>query len=230
METVDHVYRDGSFGEVVVQQSKISLQLRGCLYSNDDESNCPTISPVILFPGLHQAELDGKCFLEFFVSSPRDVLKEMLSRYESSVQLQKEELEAFREKAVAYVRYLESEIAENLETMEIIKRQLEKSPPAARNPLSPTIFPQPRAVRTPDQRGEGGAGVQKSQSDVIRSVAAAILREERRPLKQAELKQLMDARGIEIRSGDPVDLIRAALRRAPEFKHIPRVGYILSET
>jgi hypothetical protein len=155
----------------------------------------------------------------------------MLSRYERSVHLQQEELKAFREKAEAYASHLEFEIAGNLETIEILRLQLEKSRPMPQNPLLSALPRQPRAGRMPSQESErDGGGTHQSQSDLIRSAAASILREERRPLKQAELKQQMDARGIEIRSGDPVDLIRAALRRAPEFKHIPRVGYILSET
>lgn len=170
--------------------------------------------------------------LENFVSDPKSVLSEMLVKYEESVRLQQQELESFRVRASAYTEYLETEIASNLETIEVVKRQLSKSMPATiANPMpSSGEHRQSRTVRI-GTRAEGSAASngQESQSELIRAAAIDILKMERRPLKQAELKQLMDARGLEIRSGDPVELIRAALRRAPEFKHVPRVGYVLAD-
>jgi hypothetical protein len=68
-----------------------------------------------------------------------------------------------------------------------------------------------------------------SQSELIRQAAKQILQSAEHPLSQREIKSKMDELGIVIKAKNPIELIRAALRRHPsEFGHIKTKGWVLA--
>ena len=164
------------------------------------------------------------------MSETRSLLRETIAKCQENVRTREQELLNFRKLADAYISYLEAEIRDNREIIAFSEKQLSKSTrlvdvPAIPNFLGGGSRETVSATKTRLRDGQPPA----NQSELIRAATREILAAERRPLKQAEIKHLMDERGLVISSGDPVDLIRAALRRAPEFQHLPRIGYVLRE-
>jgi hypothetical protein len=147
------------------------------------------------------------------------ILREMLARYEHSVRVRQRELEKFRENAERYIADSSSEIDRGMETINLIREQISKSVDKSDSP-APEV---PSYAHALDEIGVG----KENQSEIIRRAVREILKASERPLKRAEIKRRLDERGIVIASSDPLELIRAALRRGPEFSFVPHKGYAL---
>ncbi|MDX0134882.1 hypothetical protein [Sinorhizobium meliloti] len=142
----------------------------------------------------------------------------LLVSLEKQVHEKEEELARFRVKAEEFCRDREAELEKDRERIEIFRFHMLEMRKAAKisSPLIPRMDLQ-------DQVSLG------SQSERIRHAAKEILREAGEPIMQIELLRRMEAKGIHVRAKNPVDLIRAALRRNPEFQHVHGKGWTLAE-
>lgn len=161
------------------------------------------------------------------MTGPEQILESLLDAMKKRVQEQEQELTSFRKAAEDYQKKAEgfmvarnAEIVRARKSIEIFEAELtamrgfrEVSPPA--EPSIPTL----PAVTTAEDA---------SESERIRDAARRILREAGRPMMQREIKAKMDEIGVVIQSADPVELIRAALRRhRAEFRHVKGQGWTL---
>jgi predicted ribosome quality control (RQC) complex YloA/Tae2 family protein len=169
-----------------------------------------------------------RVFLELSVTAPERIPEQMerlLDTMRNRVQEQERELalfqkaaEDYRKKAEEFVSARCAEIARTQESIEVLEAELavmrgfyKGSPPG--EPVVPA----------------GAIAGNASESERIRDAAREILREAGRPLMQREIKTKMDEIGFEIQSADPVELIRAALRRhRTEFRHVKGQGWALA--
>ncbi|MDX8479059.1 hypothetical protein RFN28_11315 [Mesorhizobium sp. VK24D] len=164
------------------------------------------------------------------MTKPEHILKSLLDAMRSRVQEQEAELalfrkaaEDYRKKAEEFIAARSAEIVRTQKSIEVFQAELaamrsfrEVSPPA--EPSIPTM----PAATTSENTSESGR---------IRDAARGILREAGRPLMQREIKAKMDEIGVEIQSADPVELIRAALRRhSTEFQHVKGQGWALASS
>ncbi|EJT05015.1 hypothetical protein RCCGE510_11169 [Rhizobium sp. CCGE 510] len=143
----------------------------------------------------------------------------LLLSLEKRVLQKEDELAQFRVRADQYCRDQEAEISKAKAQVEIIRAQMleVKKEPLVDNPLAPVKEEKAQLTST------------VTQSDRIRDAAKVLLREAGEPVMQLELKKRMEAKGIYIHARNPVDLIRSALRRNPEFKHIHAQGWTLTD-
>lgn len=179
-------------------------------------------SKIYTYPDVLQHPSGGKK-----LSSPTQMLQQTLEAFRASLAAHELRLADFRETAAVYVELMEEEIARARRTIEVLEKEVTKA--------EADSIGQPNVRRTVTHAvGRVGAvsndtddsGRKESQSQTIRSNAEIVLREAKRPLKQSEIWRALVERGITISSADPVELVRAALRRAPGFRHIPRRGYV----
>lgn len=143
----------------------------------------------------------------------------LLRALEKEVLQKQEELGQFRMRADQYCQDQEAEITKALAHIEIIRTQMREwtTESLVDKPFTPTA----------EEKSQPALNV--TQSDRVRNAAKVILRDAGEPVMQLELKKRMEAKGIFIHARNPVDLIRAALRRGPEFKHIHNQGWTLKD-
>lgn len=161
-----------------------------------------------------------------------EIFRELVLRYEESVDEKKKKLADYRRQAEAYTSFLENDINEDQKRLERLRLELASIETAKANqplapdtaPLSAPSLPNKVTAGTNLKRTERPSG---SQSELIRHKAREILAQEGRPLMQSQLKAKMQEMGIEIISSDPKELIRAALKGRPEFRHIRGEGWAL---
>lgn len=143
----------------------------------------------------------------------------LLRALEKEVLEKRDSLAEFRARADQYCRDREADITKTLQHIEIIRTQIRER---MKEPLVDDPLP---AVGEVQARPASNT----TQSDRVREAARIILSEAGEPVMQLDLKRRMEDRGIFIRARNPVDLIRAALRRSPEFKHVPNKGWTLQD-
>lgn len=161
------------------------------------------------------------------MASPEQILESLLDAMKQRVRDQELEITTFRKvaaeyqkKAEAYLEARDAEIARTLNSIQVFEAELAamrgcRDDPPPKELLIPSF---PAAF----------AGGDTSESERIRDAARRILGEAGRPLMQREIKAKMDEIGVVIQSADPVELIRAALRRhAREFRHVKGQGWAL---
>jgi len=140
----------------------------------------------------------------------------LLLSLEKRVQQKEEELTQFRVRADEYCRDQEAEIVKAKAQVELIRAQmLDLTEGHLESPLS--------------TKSEARATSSINQSDRIREAARLILREAGEPITQRELKRRMEAKGFYVQARNPVDLIRSALRRNSEFRHVQDTGWTLAD-
>ncbi|WP_139052562.1 hypothetical protein [Rhizobium phaseoli] len=162
------------------------------------------------------------------MTDPEHILKSLLDAMKKRVQEQERELDVFRKAAEDHQRKAEefiagrnAEIARTRKSIEVFQSEL-----AAMHDARTIV---PSAVLLIPTTLENAPADNASESERIRDAARRILREAGRPLMQREIKAKMDEMGVVIQSADPVELIRAALRRhVDEFQHVKGQGYTLT--
>ena len=142
----------------------------------------------------------------------------LLLSLEKQILQREEDLSKFRVRAEQYCADQEAEIAKAKARVEIIRAEMTElmREPLVDNPLASTT------------EAKAPSGTPVNQSDRIREAAKTILAEAGEPVMQLELKRRMESKGIHIYAKNPVDLIRSALRRDPDFKHIHTKGWTLT--
>lgn len=142
----------------------------------------------------------------------------------SGIEEKERHLREFRQKADSYVQHLTAEIESDRDRLRRLQLELDE---AAWNSERPDM-PLPRPDRTDAARGTRQSSVTENQSELIRQVAKSILMDAAgNPLMQNEIRLKMEERGYAIRSKDASELIRAALKRSPEFLYTPGKGWTL---
>jgi hypothetical protein len=153
------------------------------------------------------------------------MLQQTLDVFRASLAANEQRLAEFRETASIYVELMEEEIARARRTIDVLEKEVKKTTPTAQHRVHRSVkHAMGRAEIVTD--GKDANRRKESQSHLIRSNAQLVLRDAKHPLKQAEIWKALVERGVSISSADPVELVRAALRRAPGFRHIPRRGYV----
>lgn len=149
---------------------------------------------------------------------PESTLLQLVEQLEATVRDKEAELADFELRAQEYLDALRADISRTRKRIELFRSEVDAMK-SEKRPVAP--FLAATAIR-PELSDD-----QENQSNRIRDAARAILAEAGRPMMQSEIKAQMDERGIVIVSKKVIELIRAALRRDPEFKHIKGQGWIL---
>ncbi|WP_296746327.1 hypothetical protein [Mesorhizobium sp.] len=184
------------------------------------------------------------------MTEPQQILENLLEAMETRVQEQEAELALFRKAAQEYRTKLEefeaarsAEIVRTRKSIEVFKAELVAMrgfqvgslPIESSNPRLPAETGNESAGGSEGIRDAKPTGSERirdaetSESERIRDAARRILRDAGRPLMQREIKAKMDEIGVRIQSADPVELVRAALRRHnDEFQHVKGRGWTLA--
>lgn len=143
-----------------------------------------------------------------------------------------DKLADYRRQAETYASFLENEIAEDQSRLDRLRAELASiEASTAHRPAPPQVAAPAAVPRTSKVRpaiSKSSDRPPRSQSELIRRAAMEILAKEESPLMQHQLKLKMQEMGVEIISTDPKELIRAALKDRPEFRHIKGEGWALA--
>ncbi|WP_454852252.1 hypothetical protein [Rhizobium binxianense] len=155
---------------------------------------------------------------------PESALLQLVERLEERVREKEAELAEFERRAQEHIDALKEDLARNRKRIELFRNEMTAMETEA-SPVKPFDFI-PTARSTPAVPSDNTSD-EASQSARIRAAARIILSETGRPMMQAEIQSEMKNRGIHIVSTRLIELIRAALRRGKEFKHIKNEGWTL---
>lgn len=153
------------------------------------------------------------------MSSTLSALKDTLARFEVAVGTREHELQEFRVRASEFEKHLEQEIERERATISILKKEI-----AARelNPARPIISPLASQAQESNPKK-----AHKNRTEAIRSAAKEVLQIEGRVMSRSEIMAKMQELGLTFDSANAAELVRQALNRSSEFKHISGVGYEL---
>ena len=158
---------------------------------------------------------------------PESALQQLVEQLEDGVREKEAELADFEKRAQQHVNALRKDLLRKRKRIELFRHEMAdmRTEACPATPFDLTI--------TTDKESFGieikTIGDQASQSARIRAAAKVILRDAGRPMMQKEIESEIKSRGIQIFSTRLIELIRAALRRGPEFKHIKNEGWILTD-
>lgn len=157
------------------------------------------------------------------MTDPFAAMREVVSRFEEVLREREQELTQFRAQAAAYEKFLRDQIDKDSSILEILKEDIKSREEAI--VLPPDLG---TSNNTPPNRASRQRSI--SQTERIRTAARRILAHHGGTLTRAEIRAHMEEEGVVVESADFLELIRAALKRSPEFVHVSGVGYKLADT